>query len=83
MTGVSVAAPEERLLHGMVNGRLAMWWFLASEIMVFGGLVGVFILFRALRSWRQVSIQAEPVQPVQPEDPYIVRLEEELRGRDV
>ena len=46
-------------------------------------LIGVFILFRALRSWRQVSIQAEPVQPVQPEDPYIVRLEEELRGRDV
>lgn len=46
-------------------------------------LIGVFILFRALRSWRQVSIQAEPVQPVQPEDPYIVRLEEELRRRDV
>ena len=46
-------------------------------------LIGVFILFRALRSWRKATIQAEPVQPVQPEDPYIVRLEEELRRRDV
>lgn len=45
-------------------------------------LAGAFILLRTLRSWRQATIQAEPVVPVQPEDPYIARLEEELRRRD-
>jgi len=28
-------------------GRLAVWWFLASEVMVFGGLIGCFLLFQA------------------------------------
>ncbi|HZP43434.1 MAG TPA: cytochrome c oxidase subunit 3 [Candidatus Binatia bacterium] len=28
------------------TGKLAMWWFLASEIMTFGGLLGSFVLFR-------------------------------------
>ncbi|MFQ5668020.1 MAG: heme-copper oxidase subunit III [Candidatus Binatia bacterium] len=27
-------------------GRVGMWWFLASEIMVFGGLIGSYILSR-------------------------------------
>ncbi len=45
-------------------------------------LVGAIILLRAFRNWRQVSIQTEPVQPIQPEDPYIARLEEELRRRE-
>jgi len=45
-------------------------------------LVGAFILLRTLRSWRQATIQAEPVVPFKPEDPYIARLEEELRKRD-
>ena len=45
-------------------------------------LIGAILLFRAFRNWRQVSIQAEQVQPIQPEDPYVARLEEELRRRE-
>ena len=45
-------------------------------------LVGLFILLRAFRNWRQVTAQSEPLQPIQPEDPYIARLEEELRRRE-
>lgn len=44
--------------------------------------VGAIILFRVFRNWRQDSIQAEPAQPIQPKDPYIARLEEELRRRE-
>jgi heme/copper-type cytochrome/quinol oxidase subunit 3 len=30
----------------MPNGKLAMWWFLASEIITFGGLIGSYLVFR-------------------------------------
>jgi heme/copper-type cytochrome/quinol oxidase subunit 3 len=30
------------------TGRLAIWWFLASEVVIFGGLITVYVLFR----WR-------------------------------
>jgi heme/copper-type cytochrome/quinol oxidase subunit 3 len=30
----------------LLNGRLGMWWFLASEIAVFGGLIAVYVLNR-------------------------------------
>ncbi|MFQ5632095.1 MAG: hypothetical protein ACE5I1_25270, partial [bacterium] len=31
---------------GVLPGKMAIWWFLASEIMVFSGLIGSYILFR-------------------------------------
>ncbi|MFQ5882901.1 MAG: heme-copper oxidase subunit III [Candidatus Methylomirabilales bacterium] len=31
---------------GIPSGRLGVWWFLASEIIMFGGLIGTYILFR-------------------------------------
>jgi heme/copper-type cytochrome/quinol oxidase subunit 3 len=31
---------------GAPSGKLAVWWFIASEIMVFGGLIGTYVLFR-------------------------------------
>lgn len=31
---------------GVVTGRMGMWWFLASEVAVFGGLLACYILFR-------------------------------------
>ena len=31
---------------GIPIGKMGMWWFLASEIMVFGGLIGTYILYR-------------------------------------
>ncbi len=37
-------------------GKLGMWWFLSSEIMVFGGLLGAFILERiAAGGWVEAS----------------------------
>jgi heme/copper-type cytochrome/quinol oxidase subunit 3 len=36
------------------SGKLAMWWFLASEIMTFGGLLASFVLFRlAAGGWEE------------------------------
>jgi heme/copper-type cytochrome/quinol oxidase subunit 3 len=39
------------------TGRLGVWWFIASEIVIFGGLIATYILFR----WRhpEWSAQAE------------------------
>jgi len=31
---------------GIPTGRLAVWWLLASEIFIFGGLIACFILFK-------------------------------------
>jgi cytochrome c-type biogenesis protein CcmH len=45
-------------------------------------LAGALLLFRALRSWRQAAAAAPaggPVAPVPSDDPYVRRLEEELR----
>jgi cytochrome c-type biogenesis protein CcmH len=45
-------------------------------------VVGSFVLIRALRSWRQASNSAlPPVSPPVSDDPYVARLEEELRRR--
>lgn len=36
----------------MPSGKLGIWWFLASEIITFGGLIGSYIVFRlANPSW--------------------------------
>lgn len=41
-----VAAIVERdPIRSIDPGKIAIWWFLASEIMVFGALLGVFVLF--------------------------------------
>ena len=31
---------------GVPTGRLAVWWVLASEIVIFGGLLGAYVMFR-------------------------------------
>jgi cytochrome c oxidase subunit III len=47
------AAPANRLAE-LPLGRAGMWWFLASEIMVFGGLLGSYVLQRiAHGGWRE------------------------------
>lgn len=33
---------------GLPSGRLAIWWFLASEIITFGGLIGSYLVVHAL-----------------------------------
>jgi heme/copper-type cytochrome/quinol oxidase subunit 3 len=37
------AADEPELIP---SGKLGVWWFLASEIMIFGGFIGAYILMR-------------------------------------
>jgi heme/copper-type cytochrome/quinol oxidase subunit 3 len=40
----------------ILPGKMGMWWFLASEIMVFGGLIGCYILFRlASAGWEATA----------------------------
>jgi len=33
-------------ITGIPPGKIAVWWFLASEVMLFGGLIGAYILAR-------------------------------------
>ena len=35
-----------RQATGVPTGRLAVWWLLASEIFIFGGLIACFVLFK-------------------------------------
>jgi heme/copper-type cytochrome/quinol oxidase subunit 3 len=35
-----------RSATGMPTGRLAVWWVIASEIVIFGGLLGSYIMYR-------------------------------------
>ena len=36
---------EHDSIRQIPPGKIAIWWFLASEIMVFGGLITAFVLF--------------------------------------
>lgn len=35
-----------RMATGIPTGRLALWWILASEIVIFGGLLASYLMFR-------------------------------------
>ena len=35
-----------RSTTGIPTGRLAVWWVVASEIFIFGGLIACFVLFK-------------------------------------
>lgn len=35
-----------RSASGIPTGRLAIWWVLASEVVIFGGLIGAYLMFR-------------------------------------
>ena len=39
-------AVSEYQPSGTVRGKMGIWWFLASEIMVFGGFIAIYILYR-------------------------------------
>ena len=39
-------AVETDHLREIPIGRMAIWWFLASEILVFGGLITAFVLYQ-------------------------------------
>jgi len=42
-------------------------------------LIGAALLFRALRSWRRAATASTPAAPLASDDPYVRRLEDELR----
>ena len=49
-------APEPDSIAQIAPGKVGIWWFLASETMVFGGLIGCFVLMRiAHRGWAAES----------------------------
>ena len=53
--------------------------YLIPPIAIIGG---IYILYRAMSSWKQSSQTATTTQPAQPlQDEYLARLEEELRKR--
>lgn len=66
-----LAAPPARGLNWLV-------YILPPAVLVFGA----YILFRAVRGWRQSPVTEESFPSMAPEDPYIVRLEEELEKRE-
>lgn len=56
----SVAAAQNyREEHASLSipGKMGIWWFLASEIMVFGGLIGVYLLYRwaSAGAWSEMA----------------------------
>jgi heme/copper-type cytochrome/quinol oxidase subunit 3 len=44
----SIPIATRRSATGISNAKLAMWWLLSSEIVIFGGLLTVYILRRVL-----------------------------------
>ena len=38
----------DRSVTGIPTGRLAIWWVIGSEIVIFGGLLGCYIMYRLL-----------------------------------
>jgi heme/copper-type cytochrome/quinol oxidase subunit 3 len=53
MSSTSVDAPA---IPGIPAGKVGVWWFLASEIMLFGGLIASYIVFRLGGSgWHEAS----------------------------
>ena len=45
-----------RSAAGLPTGRLAVWWVVVSEIVIFGGLLGSYIMFRLAHD--EFSVQA-------------------------
>ena len=49
-----------RSAAGLPTGRLAVWWVVASEVVIFGGLISVYVLFR----WRHPEWGAEATHTI-------------------
>lgn len=60
---VMAVGVETRSVTGIPTGKLGVWWFLASEIVLFGGLIGVYIMSR-LGSSGWPGMAAHPSVPL-------------------
>ncbi|MCC7131633.1 MAG: cytochrome c oxidase subunit 3 [Gemmatimonadales bacterium] len=49
--------PAERPAFGDIpRGRIALWWVIASEVVIFGGLVAVYLLYRSRHpDWAEMA----------------------------
>lgn len=47
----AAALPHSQTATGILNGKLGMWVFLASEVMFFTGLIGAYIVLRIGLNW--------------------------------
>ncbi|MGK0289347.1 MAG: heme/copper-type cytochrome/quinol oxidase subunit 3 [bacterium] len=53
---------DEREVSGIPSARLAMWWLLASEIVIFGGLLACYVLLRfRYPGWSEFSKEINTV----------------------
>ncbi len=43
---VMATGVEPRAATGIPTGKMGVWWFLASEIVLFGGLIGTYLMSR-------------------------------------
>lgn len=59
MHGVATAEyySQTPSITAMLRGKMGIWWFLASEVMVFGGLISIYILFRmaSAGAWAEMA----------------------------
>lgn len=48
---------EFEVESGISLGKMGIWWFLASEIMVFGGFIAIYVLYRVASggAWAETS----------------------------
>ena len=53
---MNATSAVEKQPEALVIGKVGMWWFLASEIMIFGGFIGSYLLFRLYRIGRSDTI---------------------------
>ncbi|MFQ5866301.1 MAG: heme-copper oxidase subunit III [bacterium] len=53
----AISTVEEYPRTHTIPGKMGIWWFLASEIMVFGGFIGCYVLFRMASggSWTEMA----------------------------
>ena len=62
MTVTSAPAAAIEAGERIPSGKLAIWWFLASEIVIFGGLITTYVLFR-LRHPEWSELAAHTITP--------------------
>ena len=69
MSSVAIAEhehAESREFTAQPLGKIGVWWFLASEIMVFGGLIGSYILSRMAAGGWAAAHAGDPVGLIAP-----------------
>lgn len=58
----SIAVATRRSATGIPTGRLAVWWLLGSEVVLFGGLIASYLLRRLLyEHWSSTAVHTNTV----------------------